>query len=61
MDKQKIVIAGQRPKTRFVAGMDRGSPTRVKWGFMKDSKGMFDTYQLSLRIWNFDNLKGVEV
>ena len=45
---KKIAIARQRPKPCVVVGMDRGSATRVKWEFMKDSKGMFDTHQLSL-------------
>jgi len=45
---KKIAIARQRPKPCVVVGMDRGPATRVKWEFMKDSKGMFDTYQLSL-------------
>jgi hypothetical protein len=55
-----------QPRHFVVGATKRCSATeiegaRAKWGFMKDSKGMFDTYQLSLRISNFDNLKGVEV
>jgi len=45
---KKIAIGRQGPKPCVVVGIDRGSATRVKWEFMKDSKGMFDTHQLSL-------------
>ena len=45
---KKIAIARQRSKPCVVVGMDHRSATRVKWEFMKDSKGMFDTHQLNL-------------
>ena len=32
MNNEEIVIAGQRPKSRVVAGRDRGSPIWVKPG-----------------------------
>ena len=61
MNNQEIVIAGQRPEPGVVAGRDRGSPTWVKPGFMKDSTTIFDTRRLSLRIPNFDKLTEVKV
>jgi hypothetical protein len=54
---KKIAIGRQGPKPCVVVGMDRASATRVKWEFMKDSKGMFDTHQLSLGRPNFDKLR----
>jgi hypothetical protein len=54
---KKIAIGRQGPKPCVVVGMDRASATRVKWEFMKDSKGMFDTHQLSLGTPNFDKLR----
>ena len=53
---KKIAIGRQGPKPCVVVGMDRASATRVKWEFMKDSKGVFDTHQLSLGTPNFDKL-----
>jgi len=58
---KKIAIARQRPKQCVVVGMDRGSATRVKWEFMKDSKGMYDAQQMYLRIPNFDRPATAEV
>jgi hypothetical protein len=61
MNNQEIVIAGQRPKPRVVAGRDCGSPTWAKAGFMKDSTRIFDTHRLSLRIRNFEKPTGVKM